>query len=259
MKRPHLIFVPFFLKPSQMSLVLCDPTVLAQMKALRLAEESDCILFDENNLRGLFRIEKWTKKNCTVKNVDWITPAHPHTPQIQLIQCLPKGNKIDMILQKATELGVTSIQVLCSERCVPILNTDLLEKKTAGYRQTIREAVRQSEIPHIPQVFPIMEFATWAKKETEEFTRGNNERLLKLTFCEEKPDKNGQKPSSHQITPSPFDQIRFLIGPEGGLTPEENSISFDAGFVPVHLPGGVLRVETAAIVALSLLRFAKTF
>jgi RsmE family RNA methyltransferase len=104
-----------------------------------------------------------------------------------------------------------------------------------------------------------MEFAKWAKKETEELSRGKNERLLKLTFCEEKLDEKGGIFLSREINPSQTDQIRFLIGPEGGLTPAENSTSFAAGFIPVHLPGGILRVETAAVVALSLLRFAKTF
>ncbi len=104
-----------------------------------------------------------------------------------------------------------------------------------------------------------MTFNQWIESEQAESAEKKSEARLKLIFCEEEIPTAALALKKNSIVPEETDQISVLIGPEGGLSPAEIEMSFKVGFIPVHLPGGILRVETAAVVALALLRFAKSF
>jgi 16S rRNA (uracil1498-N3)-methyltransferase len=232
-------------------------STLAQIKALRLKEDNECVCFDAQNHRALFRIQSCSTKIFILEKIAWIDPVARKSPQIELIQCMAKGNKMDLILQKATELAAHSIQVLVSERSVPVFTEDAAISKASHYQQSVHEAVRQSEVAHIPQILPLRTFLDWIKREIEKNSSKKNPTHLGITFCELEASMGDTRFAPKTIVPENYQRISVLIGPEGGLTPAEIDFSFRAGFVPVHLPGGILRVETAAIVALTLMRFAK--
>lgn len=159
---------------------------------------------------------------------------------ITLVQGISRGERMDYTLQKAVELGVTEIAPLLTERSVVRLNAKQAERKRAHWQQLVIAACEQSGRVRVPAVRPprlLNEFlsapapAGW--------------RLLLHPAAE----------TGLQHLPAPAqNQIQLLVGPEGGLSAAEIAGAEHAGFTLLRLGPRVLRTETAAVVALSLLQ-----
>jgi 16S rRNA (uracil1498-N3)-methyltransferase len=181
-----------------------------------------------------------------------------HYPRVTLGQGLPKSDKMDFIVQKATELGVSSIVPLITERTIVKIKDE--EKRIVRWQKIAREAAMQSERPDIPSVEGIRTFI--------DFLRGlSNPPSPPL----EKGDKGGFSPSDTLLL-LPWEEgtqsiktvlrkhpvikkIIVLIGPEGGFSSAEASLAKDKGFHNVSLGPNILRTETAAIAALSMIGY----
>jgi len=165
-------------------------------------------------------------------------------PRITLGQGLPKSDKMDLIVQKATELGAANIIPLVTERTIVKIRDE--EKKIARWQKIAREAAMQSNRPDIPQVNPIQPFPDFL------MTRAPGPLTLLLFPWEEsaEPIKNVFKQS-----PNPSNII-VLIGPEGGFSLAEAEQAKSRGFHPVSLGRNILRTETASLAVLSIITYA---
>ncbi|OPY14938.1 MAG: Ribosomal RNA small subunit methyltransferase E [Syntrophus sp. PtaB.Bin075] len=169
----------------------------------------------------------------------------PERPgRITLIQALPKGQKMDFIVQKATELGVDEILPFSSERSIPRLPPEKARLKTERWRKIAGEAARQcrrSDVPNIPEIQSFAGILEAADADS-----------LKMIFWEEE-SRQGLKDLLKKFSGTRIFSI--LVGPEGGLTSEEVEAATAAGFVSVSLGKQILKLETAAVAILAIVQY----
>jgi 16S rRNA (uracil1498-N3)-methyltransferase len=162
---------------------------------------------------------------------------------------IPKGKSMDLIIQKATELGVAKIVPLLSDRTVVQLQEDELNKKREKWKQVVIEAAKQSGQDWLPEIAgPITPKQFFAEFDRYELplvaSLQNDARSFKKVLAHFR-EQHGRRPRSALI----------LVGPEGDFTPAETSWAKSAGSIPVSLGPIVLRTETAAIYSLSVLAY----
>ena len=165
--------------------------------------------------------------------------------RICLFQGLPKGDKMELIIQKAVELGACQIIPVATARSVVRLDE---KKATAKVRrwQTIAEAAaKQSRRGIIPEISGVM---TW--KEALGYAKEMDVKILPYELAE------GMEQTKELIEGiRPGQSIAIFIGPEGGFAPEEVALATQAGFLPVTLGRRILRTETAGMALLSILMY----
>ena len=166
---------------------------------------------------------------------------------VHLAVVMPANDRMDWLVEKATELGVASIQPLVSERSVLRLAGARAEKKVAHWQSVAVSACEQCGGNRVPLVHPVVPLAQWlralaARNGQEAF----GERLL-LSLRE------GTRPLRGWATANVTAPAVFLSGPEGGLSANEEDAALASGFDAVSLGARVLRAETAALAALALL------
>ena len=162
--------------------------------------------------------------------------ASPVGIRITLMQCLPKGRKIDLIVRQATEAGVERIVLVVSEHSQ--VRPDEQDARVLRLRKIAREALQQSGAPRLPEIEEPRSLASVARSAGEWDT---------ALFFHEQP-RGGA--ALHQLLAGMPRSVAILIGPEGGLSGDEAALLEGAGFHPAYLGGSVLRVETAALYAL---------
>ena len=189
-------------------------------------------------------------KNAAILRVRFAQKIKPLPYDITLGQALPKGQYMDAIVRKATEIGVTRIVPLESDRTQVHLGNDRQEKKIEKWQTAALEAAKQCGNPWLPEIAPLQKASAFM-----ETCRSYD---LKLIASLQLGAKSLKKVLGAYQTASgglPPKKALWLIGPEGDFTPAEMSLSQSAGFQPVTLGPLVLRCETAAIYALSILSY----
>ena len=170
-------------------------------------------------------------------------PINPESPlNIILAQALCTGEKMDWIVQKATELGINEIQPLQTQYSTTKLTGDRAEKRTEHWRGITIAACEQCGRNTLPVVHPPLDLATWLA----DLQRGHPA-ASKLMLSPDSP---------HLLTqqPQPSGSVILLIGSEGGLSAKETALSERFGFTPVRLGHNILRAETAAIASMTALQ-----
>lgn len=166
---------------------------------------------------------------------------------LTLAQAVPKGKNMDLIVQKATELGVTKIVPLLSERTVVHLDGHESQKRVEKWRTVVIEAAKQCGQNWLPEVAapvtPKQFFAEFDRYEAPLIASLQRDARSFKHVLREFRDQHGRRPQS----------ALMLIGPEGDFTPAEAAAAKSAGCVPVTLGPIVLRTETAALYSLSVL------
>jgi len=171
--------------------------------------------------------------------------ALPPAWETTLLQALPKGRGLEEIIEKATELGVSRIVPVLTERTVPKPGPDA-SRKTAKWQHVAIEAMKQCGNPWLPKVETPVTPAEW-------INRGEKTDLSLI--CSLQP---GSRPPRHYFEEFRREHARLprsvsvWVGPEGDFTPEEVRAAVAAGSRPVSLGSLVLRVETAAISCLAI-------
>jgi 16S rRNA (uracil1498-N3)-methyltransferase len=161
---------------------------------------------------------------------------------VHLAVGMPANDRMDWLVEKATELGVASIQPLLTERSVLRLSGERAEKKINHWRGVAIAACEQSGHNLVPPVFDMSTLSDWLKKQpgTSDTTRA----LLSL--------RPGTQRLGQLVGPlADTAPILFLSGPEGGLSAVEEDLAIGRGFAPVTLGAQVLRSETAPLAALA--------
>jgi 16S rRNA (uracil1498-N3)-methyltransferase len=163
---------------------------------------------------------------------------------ITLLYCLPKGDKMELVIQKATELGVDEIIGFISSRTIVRLDAKDRVKKIARYQKIIKEASEQCHRDTVPNFNGIYDF-----KELNKF---------KFDYCliaDEDESGNTSNLYNTILNIKKGSSIAILVGAEGGFSRDEVNYAKTLGFNPVSLGKRILRSETAAIASLSIISF----
>lgn len=161
--------------------------------------------------------------------------------KVYLFQALPKADKMELIIQKAVELGVYRIIPVAAKRCVVRLDEKKAAAKTARWQGIAEAAAKQSKRAVIPEVSDVMSFA-----QAIEQASGMSVRLIPYELAE------GMEKTREIIDAlSPGQDIALFIGPEGGFEEAEIRAAMDKGIIPITLGKRILRTETAGMTVLS--------
>ena len=164
---------------------------------------------------------------------------------VHLAVGMPANERMDWLVEKATELGVASIQPLMTERSVLRLSGERAQKKVQHWQSVAVAACEQCGGNRVPLVHDIMGFSAWAK--TQSTPAAGGAFLLSL-----RPGSQHLRVAASAALQS-MQAVTFVSGPEGGLSPDEEAAVLGCGYMPVTLGPRVLRAETAALAALSAL------
>ena len=164
---------------------------------------------------------------------------------ITLFYCLSKGEKNEFVIQKATELGVKRIVLLSSLRSIVKMNDDDFNRKKARYEKILKEASEQSHRNIIPEIIGIIPI----KKIPAELLNDHN----LIAYEEEAGNTTKTYKLLNEIKEG--ESVSVLIGSEGGIDKSELEILHSQGFKNISLGKRILRTETAAVYALSVISF----
>jgi len=168
---------------------------------------------------------------------------------LTLAQGVSRGERMDLVVQKATELGVSGIVPLFTERSVVRLGAEQAERKLNHWRAIAIAACEQSGRNRLPKVAPPVSLADLLRSGTDPEGDASGCGVQDMCLL-----LSPGATSRIDALPRPATSVTVLIGPEGGLTNAEQEAAVAAGFLPVRLGPRVLRTETAAIAALALLQ-----
>ena len=234
-----------FLLPSsyaaeaRLSLTGDDHHYLARV--LRLREGAELPAVDVKGSRYRMTVLRVDKSQCLVELLPDRGDEVPAAGfSLTLLQCLPKGRKIDLIIRQATEAGVARVIPLFSERSIVRPADEAVRQ--ARLARVAREALQQSGRARLPVIESPRTLASLAGAPGDWGTA--------LFFHEQRLSAG----SLHELLAGQTDRVSILVGPEGGLSPTEVDLLMAAGFRPAHLGSGVLRVETAALYAIAAVR-----
>lgn len=158
---------------------------------------------------------------------------------LSLAQALPEGSKMDWIIEKAVELGVSNIQPLAAQRCVVKLNTERAEKKSQHWHSIIQAASEQCGRNRLAQLGELTDVQKWLAQ------KDMHKRILL--------SPRGNESLADWARHHPAQAITVMIGPEGGFSEAEEKMAIEHGAICLSMGPRVLRTETAGIVAASIL------
>jgi 16S rRNA (uracil1498-N3)-methyltransferase len=210
---------------------------------LRMQTGDELLLCDGKGTEYAVKITRVERSGITTEIIGQ-SKRELRYPRITLGQGLPKSDKMDLIVQKATELGVAGIVPLVTERAIVKVRDE--EKRIARWQKIAREAAMQSSRPDIPKVLSIRRFDDYLR--TMDPPRAGTLFLL--------PWEEGTEPIKNVLRQNPaVNSIIVLIGPEGGFSTKEAESARGRGFHLVSLGPNILRTETAAIAVLSMIGY----
>ncbi|SON48020.1 16S rRNA (uracil(1498)-N(3))-methyltransferase [Vibrio tapetis] len=207
-------------------------------RVLRMKAGQEILLFDGTDHEYPASITEVTKKSVTVSVVEKISKSIESPLNLHLGQVMSRGDKMEFTIQKSVELGVNTITPLISERCGVKLDQKRFEKKLAQWQKIAIAACEQSGRNTVPVIRPIMQLEQWCAEQSD---------ALKLNL-------HPRAKYSINTLPAPVERVRLLIGPEGGLSSEEISMTEKYKFEETLLGPRVLRTETAALTAITALQ-----
>ncbi|MBW3551249.1 MAG: 16S rRNA (uracil(1498)-N(3))-methyltransferase [Proteobacteria bacterium] len=209
-------------------------------RVLRLGVGDACVLFNGDGRDYAARIVAQGKRELRVA-IDSATALASESPlRMTLLQGIARGEKMDLILQKATELGVAEVRPLSSQRSEVKLDAARAEKRLAHWRSVVVSACEQSGRARVPEVLPPRTLVAALAE-----LPGGGLRLIldpagDLTFS--------------TLALAPDAAVQLAVGPEGGWSPLDREQLQAAGFQGLRLGPRILRTETAGLAAIAALQ-----
>jgi len=193
-----------------------------------------------SDFRG--RILRFSREEASILVFETFPSPTESSLEIILLQALPEKERMEWIIQKATELGVSAIIPFKSERSISLEEREAKQKKAHRWQEIAVKAVQQSRRAEVPRVGPYHSF-----QEVLKICEGEG---LKILLWEKEGEnlKEALRRSSPQ-------KVYVMVGPEGGFSEEEVKLAKDQGFIPVKLGQRILRTETAAITLVGILQY----
>ena len=222
--------------------ILTGPDAAHMCRSLRMKPGDTVTLCDTQGFDYQCVVQRLSPEEAALTIIDKHQCENEPSLSVILYQGLPKGEKMDWIVQKAVELGVSQIVPVRMERCVSRPDGKASQKKTDRWQKIAVEAAKQCGRGILPQGCPPADFhqALIQAAQAEVFL-----------FCYE----GGGESVSRLITQK-TKTVSVLIGPEGGFSLPEAEAARKAGGVPVTLGKRILRTETAPLAALSVIMYA---
>lgn len=217
--------------------VFNDEQIFHIKKVMRLTVGDKLELVDINSQTLYICVIETINPSFSCKIVEKTTINNELNVKIRLLYVLPKGDKLDLVIQKATELGVDEIVLLTSSRSIVKIDESKLQAKLARYYKIALEASEQAKrnkIPTITGVFAFNYLENIKGSKLIAYENENNNYIL---------NKLDQKD----------EVINILVGPEGGFSPLEVETVIKWGYTSVSLGKTILRSETAAITSVALI------
>lgn len=236
----------FFVEPEQLmqeELVLTGENA-AHAKVLRLKANEQVLVCDGQGKECLCTVVEVSPKEITLDVKERRDSDSEPAVQVSVYMAFPKADKLEHVIQKATELGAYEIVAFPSARCVSKPDEKSLKKKLERWQKIAASAAEQSGRGRIPQVVVLPSYA-------EALKRGAQTDLPMMFY------ENERATTLHMaLTEHTFKTAALLTGPEGGLEESEVQKAMDAGFHVCTLGKRILRCETAPLCALSAVMYA---
>lgn len=231
------IYHPTHLQPSSI-IALNDDAAGHIGRVLRMQAGQEVLLFDGSGAEFPAEITEVSKKNVLVNVLKRVESSCESPLNLHLGQVISRGDKMEFTIQKSVELGVNTITPLISERCGVKLDAKRFEKKLEQWQKIAISACEQCGRNIVPLIRPIMQLEEWCAEPSD---------ALKLNL-------HPRAKYSINTLPQPINKVRLLIGPEGGLSESEISMTEQYHFEETLLGPRVLRTETAALTAITALQ-----
>lgn len=230
----------YFAKEKIDNYIILEPDDMYHIKTVMRMDEHDKIQVVHENRVYLCCLES-VKTDLKILIEKELPVKEEKMPKITLLIPLLKEQKMDLILQKATELGVDTIIPILTERSIIKAKEDKMDKKIERWRRICKEASEQSYRIDIPKILPL-----------KKITELQNLEGLKLICSTLEEEKNIRFVLNSNTD---CDRINIAIGPEGGFSNQEEKKWNQAGFVSVSLGNRIMRVETVPLYLLSIINF----
>lgn len=210
---------------------------------MRLTVGDTVIIFDDTGNEYVATIEKKSRGDLVAMIKEMRCMKETKAFKITLAQALPKGNKMDYIIQKCTELGIETIIPLLTARTIITLDEKKKLSRQDRWRKIAREASKQCGRVALPQI--------GEPKRFEEVLTSVKDFDLSIIPCLE----GKRKDLKSLLRGNKSDGVIVFIGPEGDFTTEEIRMAEKAGCIPVSLGPMILKSDTAAVVSIAILNY----
>lgn len=236
-------FYPPALSPLQIGAQIdLPPDVAHHVFVLRLQVGDTVQLFNGEGGCFIASLTSIEKKRASAE-IKLFAPEEAELPYaLNLAQALPEGSKMEWIIEKAMELGVTSIQPLASQRCVTRLSAERAEKKLAHWQGIIQAAAAQCGRNRLAHLAPPLDLSRWLAQQDM------HQRIMLSPRAEQS--------LADWTRHHPPQAISLLIGPEGGLSDEEEALASRHGVLALSMGPRILRTETAGLAAIAAINAA---
>jgi 16S rRNA (uracil1498-N3)-methyltransferase len=237
----------FFLQRANLSgdtAVLSGTEAGHMLRSLRLSVGDSFHAFDEDGNRYRMRILEATSRSLRAEVLETFPPEPPPRVAVTLLVGLPKADKMDFILEKATELGVSRIVPFRSSRTIPRVEPADARKRLLRWERVALAAAKQCGSGRIPGVSGVVPYA-----EALRDAAGHDGRVI---FYE----GEGRFSLKRVLAGMPVPRtVALIVGPEGGFSPDEVREAVAAGCACAGLGSRILRVETAALAVLAMVMY----
>lgn len=238
----------FFVEPSQIEekyIHITGQDAHHIKNVLRMRPKEEILISNGDKMEYTCQIEELTEEEVRAK-IMFVEESGLELPsKVYLFQCLPKSDKMELIIQKAVELGAAEIIPVASSRCVVKLDAKKEASKIKRWQGISESAAKQSKRMYIPQVHSVLKFS-----EALKYAAQMDVKLIPYELAK------GMEATREQIEAiKPGQSIAVFIGPEGGFEEEEVQAAMEMGFSPITLGKRILRTETAGFTVLSILMY----
>ena len=220
------------------------PEYMHLKKVLRLGPGDRITVFDESGWEHDAVLRQLAAEQGEIEILRSYEAGRESPLQITLGVALTKGEKMDLVVEKATELGAQKIAPFTSAFSVPKLDVAKIAVRTERWQKVALSATKQCGRTRVPEILPLCKFETLVKSDPAQ--------TLKLFFWEDEQHQTLRQ--AHERN-SQANSLLLAIGPEGGFAHQEAELAKSHGFEPIHIGRRILRAETAALAALSLVQF----
>lgn len=215
------------------------------LRVLKLGPGNKIWLWDEEGKEYRAEITKTAGMSVYVRVLEECSKKVEPPLRLVLVQGIPKGDKFELIIQKATELGVSRIYPAVTERTVMRIPSERQQSRLRRWQAVAQEASRQCGRVWIPQVMPVTPFV--------EILRNMEPDAQRMILWEKEKEGNSLKRYLRSFEQSTQAPVYLFTGPEGGLSTREVELARSFGCVTMTLGPRILRTETAALIGLSLI------
>jgi len=227
---------------------LLTPSETHHLKnVLRMEKGSTCQLVDLEGHEVAAKVKRFLGDGRTeVEFMGPVTSAKPLSFCLTVAQAVPQHRKMDQIAEKAAELGIFEVIPLVTERTVVRMESEKGTKAVARWQRIAEQTVKQSRLSHIPQILPFHDFHELCSA---------FERFDKVLLLHPKEDDKSFELMKFLSSEDGkgLSRALLIIGPEGGFSPAEVKRAREAGAAVAYLKGGILKTDTAFVLAAGML------